>query len=95
MKCENCKGTGRTESPYYPGYFECTYCDGSGVEEPLTNEEFIRNCSTEELAEFLQKTTMACFVCGMDGLDEKRCPFGLECAGPKEIMQWLKQKHNE
>ena len=47
-ECTKCNGTGRSifES-------ECEACDGSGVVEPMTNEEWLRSCSTEELAELL------------------------------------------
>jgi len=98
MKCPKCNGRGKTTE--YDGLrkfwcdYKCEMCNGTG-EVDMTNEEWLRSCDTEQLAEFLHKTTIACFVCGMDGLDEKRCPFGLECAGPKDILKWLKQKHNE
>ena len=53
MLCKNCKGVGYIiiDSPYMPYHEECWECNGKGVVEPLTNEEYIRNASTEELAE--------------------------------------------
>ena len=53
MKCKNCDGSGYTESPNYPGKVECLYCDGKGVVEPLTEQEYIQTCTTEQLAEIV------------------------------------------
>ena len=90
MKCDKCRHAEKCPAKAeYGGAIRCS------AFKPMTNEEWIKSLDTEQLAEFLHKTTIACFVCGMDGLDEKRCPFGLECAGPKDIIKWLKQKHNE
>ena len=63
MKCYKCNGTG-----YYDIDNECPLCDGTGEYEPFdtdveldklyppeqTNEEYIRTCSTEEMAELLE-----------------------------------------
>lgn len=45
MKCPNCNGQ-RYKAPDVP----CGRCGGKGVVEPLTNEEYIRTCSTGDLA---------------------------------------------
>ena len=53
-------------------------------EEPLTNEEYIRSCSTEELAEFITKVI----------LSDRRFRMTM-VGGIEETKAWLKEKHNE
>ena len=57
MKCPMCDGIGyeRDYNTYIPA--PCTRCRGSGEIEP-TNEEWLRSCSTEELAEELDRISM-------------------------------------
>lgn len=47
MICPNCDGSGRDmfES-------ECRFCGGMGIVEPLTNEEWFCELSTEDKARF-------------------------------------------
>ena len=55
MKCPKCKGTGRVPRPDGTELFgltelmTCDLCRGNG-EVTLTNEEYIRTCSTGDLA---------------------------------------------
>ena len=55
MKCPKCKGNGT--------YLEdnlhciCEACHGSG-EVQMTNEEYLKSCNTEELAEELNRISM-------------------------------------
>jgi len=61
--------------------------------EPLTNEEYIRSCSTEELARWIQDLSMSCFVCGSQDsakLTNIRCPYG-KCI-QKGTVTWLWKK---
>ena len=82
MKCENCNGTGYTDNgPYYPGYQKCLYCDGSGVEEPLTREEYIRNCTTEELVEVITEFKCEGYAI-WPSLEEIK----------QDVREWLKEK---
>lgn len=62
--------------------------------KPLTNEEYIRTCSTAELVHEIHLMTSNCYVCGSDGVDYRRCYFRKKCTGPKEIEEWLKEKHD-
>ena len=55
--------------------------------KPMTNEEWLRQASTEELADVL--TEIAC-ESYYDGLDEK-LPLKHNC---KHFMKWLKEKHH-
>lgn len=58
MKCPKCKGEGQIikKEKGTIGYIArlgiCDKCHGSGEVE-MTNEEYIRSCSTEELAKLL------------------------------------------
>ena len=59
----------------------------------MTNEEWLRSATTEQLVHVIHLMTTSCFVCGSDGVDYKRCYFHKKCTGPKEIEEWLKQPH--
>lgn len=63
--------------------------------KPLTNEEWLRSCSTEQLAHVLNKMTLHCYICGQDGPreDSRHCVFG-GCTGEADILEWLKKPHN-
>ena len=50
--------------------------------KPLTNEEYIKSCNTEQLAEFLTKVI----------LDDKRFRMTM-VGGIEETKAWLKEKH--
>ena len=63
--------------------------------KPLTNEAWLRSCNTEQLVHVIHLMTSSCYVCGMDGVDYRRCYFRKKCTGPKEIEEWLKDKHEE
>lgn len=98
MKCPMCDGTGKSEIGV--GAFtihgaDCDQCKGKGFIEPMTNEEYIRTCSTAELVHVIHLMTSSCYVCGSDGVDYRRCYFRKQCTGPKEIEEWLKEIHNE
>ena len=64
---------------------------------PQTNEEWLRSCSTERLAEWINKLSWQCFACGsrnvLKAKDPEiiiRCPFG-KCI--QKSGTWLKEKH--
>lgn len=59
----------------------------AGKPKPLTNEEYIRNCSTEELAKFLQSVNKYC-----DYMHNcKKCPTKCKNGG---WIGWLKEIHH-
>ena len=93
MKCPKCNGRG-TVGYFHIDHFvdvECGRCHGSGEvsEVEMTNEEYIRTCSTAELVHVIHLMTTSCYVCGSDGVDYRRCYFRKQCTGPKEIEEWL------
>ena len=61
--------------------------------KPMTEEEWLRTATTEELVQAIHLMTSCCYVCGKDGVDYKRCYFHKKCTGPKEIEEWLKEPH--
>ena len=71
---------------------------------PLTNEEYIKSCTTEQLAEFLSKVgelDEAPIPCGDLMECSKNCGLYSQCAGDdvmptnEEIWkEWLKQPHS-
>ena len=94
MKCQYCNGKGRVEYPMYADneqtiqnavlrFKTCAYCNGTG-EVTMTNEEYIRQCSTEELAEFITKAI----------LSDRRFRMTM-IGGIEETKAWLKEKHND
>ena len=91
MKCPKC---GYEQAIYddINEWWHCPQCHGSG-EVTMTNEEYIRTCSTAELVHVIHLMTTSCYVCGSDGVDYRRCYFRKQCTGPKEIADWLKEEH--
>ena len=68
--------------------------------KPMTNEEWIRNASTEELAEFLFGIACICSYCGDDSHSNKektqKCLFKAKYGCQrKDWEKWLKQPHRE
>lgn len=60
---------------------ECDMCHGSG-EVPMTNEEWLRQCTTMELAEFIRKQR-----------DDWSDGWYSDCHRFEEIVEWLKEIH--
>ena len=95
MKCKHCNGTGKIKMPTFDDAMpileeDCGKCHGTGEIE-VTNEEYIRTCSTEELAEFIYKLARCCrYSC-------KECPLNGYCAveNSRDALAWLKEKRHE
>ena len=90
MKCKRCDGDGVII--YYDYQYAdkevCPDCDGNGVVEPLTEQEWLQTATTEQLAEFL------CNVAVTDVLwDKIRQPYYTD--GKQAVVEWLKQPHSE
>jgi len=81
MKCKHCYGTGKSKYGYNQ---PCTHCDGKGFTEPLTNEEYIRSCTFEELAGAIYEWHSAGYTTGR---------VGLPLNSITGIVEWLKEKH--
>ena len=84
MKCPKCGGTGWD----IVHGFDCVSCDGKG-EITMTNEEYIRQCSTEELAEWIVKIAF--------GKEFKthisKIGYANMHSYKTEVLEWLKEKH--
>lgn len=103
--CDLCKGTGRLLKPWYDttglmtGFTGdiCFKCDGKGtIEEPLTNEEYIRSCSTEELAKLIYKVAVTDVLLDRFFTAEMVNAGTVdEQSGVKEAEKWLKETHKE
>ena len=93
MKCPNCNGIGK-EYSFYDGEKSvwkdsvCPTCNGTGVVEPLTGQEYLQTCTTEQLAEAIfricERATWDYNVKIMVGEKKKEL-----------IVAWLKQPHQE
>ena len=87
MKCPKCNGRG-TVGYYDVDHFldvECDRCNGSGEVE-MTNEEWIKQCNTEQLAEIL----LAIY---QDGIDDCKQEWWKDTK--EDFVEWLKQPHTK
>ncbi len=83
MKCPNCNGVP------YDEVWTCEVCNGKGVVEPLTNEEWLRICTTEELAKEIYK------IAKDDFKELRKLFYGVANDDCDAIALWLKQPHKE
>ena len=99
MKCTRCHGTGKitewvatdTVSEYE---FPCRKCNGTGEIE-VTNEEWLKQCTTEQLAEFLAdkcnevvETVLSDASCDIGDIDNDDYWYR-----QADFVEWLKEKH--
>ena len=70
------------------------YLDALDWKEPLTEQEYIQTCSTEQLADVLGKIAKNAYQCGQDGKTNK-CVNCKNCTGYCDYgwEVWLKQPH--
>ena len=62
----------------------------------MTNEEFIRTCSTEELIKDMQGKINTCFACGYGMANGKKSLCGDRCVAVEEnAKKWLEMEHVE
>ena len=94
MKCKYCNGTGEHINDANR-MTTCEFCGGTGEIE-VTNEEYIRTCSTEELARLIYKIAVT------DVLMDRFFTAEIVNAGIvdvdsgiKEAEAWLKEKHHD
>ena len=88
MLCKYCNGTGEHINDANR-MTTCEFCGGTGVTEPLTNEEYIRSCSTEELAVLLYKIGFYSNI-----TDDVMNTALMENIPTEEAFElWLKEKH--
>lgn len=72
-------------------------CDVDDDIDVLTNEDWLRTATTEQLAEFLFKMACRCSMCGDESQDAWKkvmsCPFGKTVCVKNDWKIWLKQPH--
>ena len=95
MKCPTCESC---EYAQYCGATEIMRkCERHNKKVELTNEEWLRSCTTEQLADALRKIFMTmtfCFLCPEGDV----CDVGYKCKYSdgkkiKDWVEWLKAKH--
>ena len=92
-KCEACCGSGYINFWTDDGHISmrtCRRCDGYGYikAKPMTNEEWLRQASTEDVAKWLSKISKYFHECGKrDVYPKTMYEEDWEC--------WLKEIHNE
>ena len=96
--CPKCNGRG-TVGYYDVDHFvdvECDRCHGSGEvsEVEMTNEEYLRSCTTEQLAEWLGNTFDLCGAGCSKCFIKELCFDEHNNKMPTELfVEWLKQPH--
>lgn len=87
--CNECWGKGWIEKQGVQ--FDCRKCKGTGVieNEPQTNDEWRKTCSTEEFAEFLSDVVFNAIVDYR--IDKDNC----EKEDGNYWLKWLKQPHKK
>ena len=89
MKCPKCDGTGKAEIGV--GAFtihgaDCDQCNGKGIIEPMTNEEYIHSLNTEQLPKWLSNHNAFIYECGQ----KQNIP---KVMYEEDLEWWLKQPH--
>ena len=92
-KCEACCGSGYINFWTDDGHISmrtCRRCDGYGYikVKPMTNEEYLKSCNTEQLADWLaERMDTPCDICRYDC--RSKC-----MANAKQVwLEWLKEIH--
>lgn len=99
MKCKHCDGDGVIVDVEYghAGKYMCDYCWGTGVVEPMTEQEYLQTCNTEQLAKFIfwqhfdvyGKTLYELMVNASKGVSRDKQAEVMIGA----VVEWLKQPH--
>ena len=90
MICPKCDGRGKTTE--YDGLrkfwcdYKCDVCDGKGVVEPITEQEYLQTANTEQLAEWIASVVQKAI-----SIKENNGIVMLESA--VWWGEWLKQPH--
>ena len=95
MICPKCNGKGSVYNALGSFYEDCGHCQGTGMVsvegEPMTEQEYLQTCNTEQLAKVLLSFCQyPCEICKIE------CDGGNACTYNKAlntIVEWLKQPH--
>jgi len=93
MKCGYCNGTGEHINDANR-MTTCEFCGGTGVIKPLTNEEWLRQASTEEKALFLARLYGHSRKINLPELLFRNVGTREVTDVAEYIGKWLKEKHN-
>lgn len=90
-KCEACCGSGYINFWTDDGHISmrtCRRCDGYGYikVKPMTNEEWLRQCTTEQLAEYLWRSKKSYWNTHLEDTDKMEI---------EDMLWWLQQPHKE
>ena len=86
-ECPKCNGRG-TVGYFHIDHFvdiECDRCNGSG-EVQMTNEEYLKSCTTEQLAEWMALRLNPGILLAL------RMKY--HCTDINAVREWLKEKHD-
>ena len=93
MKCPICNGKGTQFIADYDGMYDivCDKCKGKGELDEngkpiLTNEEYLKSCTTEQLAEWIAHQSLIALL-------ENQNNHSLRMTYPAYWVEWLKQPH--
>ena len=88
MKCPKCNGSGISPNNKKA---RCSFCFGTGMTDrkvvPMTNEEWLRSCPTQELIRFLMNVAY-----GGQIRNVQKNTFDEEA---EKWSKWLEEKHTE
>ena len=91
MKCPNCHGVP------YDEVWTCDVCDGKGIVDPLTEQEYLQTCTTEQLAEWLADKLDYCQIMWYWACD--KCTWSKKHESymndKEKWVEWLKQPHRK
>ena len=93
MKCGYCNGTGEHINDANR-MTTCEFCGGTGVIKPLTNEEWLRQASTEEKALFLARLYGHSRKINLSELLFRNVETKEVTDIAEYIGKWLKEKYN-
>ena len=99
--CERCEHL--IDVTYRNGETEkvCRFDGDCEILPTKTNKEWLHSASDDELAEFFDKITLSCFICGRkaeSGEHERKCiakENGYCTFCNPEFKEWLNQEHKE
>ena len=93
MKCPICNGKGYQFVADYDGMYDivCEQCKGKGELDEngkpiLTNEEYLKSCTTEQLAEWMALRLNPGILLAL------RMKY--HCTDINAVREWLKEKHD-
>ena len=96
MKCPYCKGTGKSNMWINGGCVPCTACKGTGNME-VTNEEWLRTATGEELAEIIYDLLITAKPLSWSNKLHIRVLRDVYEHGnersTRAIIEWLQEKH--